>query len=287
MAILEEVARDGLLALKRGGVGARELARLAKQLGEDAPIVRLALELGLGLGLFDLRHDGRIGVSAHFGSWRRPPHQQAFDLASQWMLLEYAPTGERDGSGAPLPALGRDDRRAAARPSALCGRGPSGERCTQGPARDSGGGPFTTRRSHAQDITRHSLDPLRNPWRDPILQLGTRGLSVDFESYVTDFDGAPFFKGAPGDMCQASHMGYVIKGRFGVRGADGTEEIFEAGDAFVLPPGHIPVYYAGLEMLAFTPLGEARQQQAYMMPNIKKTLDEMGIALPPEFALQP
>jgi hypothetical protein len=112
MAIFEEVARDGLLALKRGGVGARELARLAKQLGEDAPTVRLALELGLGLGLFDLRHDGRIGVSAHFDSWRRrPPHQQAFDLASQWMLLEYAPTGERDGSGAPLPALGRDDLR--------------------------------------------------------------------------------------------------------------------------------------------------------------------------------
>lgn len=112
MTIFEEVARGGLQALKRGGIGTRELARLAKHVREDIPTVRLALELGLGLELFGLRDDGRIGVSSRFDPWRRrPPHRQAFDLVSKWLLLEYAPTAEQDESGAALPALGRDDLR--------------------------------------------------------------------------------------------------------------------------------------------------------------------------------
>lgn len=112
MTIFEEVARGGLQALKRGGVGTRELARLAKHVREDIPTVRLALELGLSLELFGLRDDGRIGVSPQFDPWRRrPPHQQAFDLVSQWLLLEYVPTAEQDESGTALPAVGRDDLR--------------------------------------------------------------------------------------------------------------------------------------------------------------------------------
>lgn len=59
--------------------------------------------------------------------------------------------------------------------------------------------------------------------------------TVSVESNLKDMDQAPFFKGAPEDLCQANHLGYVITGKFGVRRGDGVEEIFEAGDAFELP----------------------------------------------------
>ena len=111
--------------------------------------------------------------------------------------------------------------------------------------------------------------------------------TVSIESHFTDMDYAPFFKGAPNDQCQASHMGYVLKGKFGVRRADGVEEIFEAGDAFIIEPGHTPIVFAGSEYVAFTPTEEARQQAAVMMPNVMKFAKEHGIEVPPEFRAQP
>jgi hypothetical protein len=79
-------------------------------------------------------------------------------------------------------------------------------------------------------------------------------------------DCAPFFKGAPDDQCQAGHMGCILKGMSGVRTADGAEEIFEAGDALIIEPGHPPIAFAGCEHVAFTPAAEARQRAAVLMP---------------------
>ncbi|MDN4645241.1 hypothetical protein [Arthrobacter sp. PsM3] len=104
--------------------------------------------------------------------------------------------------------------------------------------------------------------------------------TVSLERNLKDMDQAPFFKGAPNDLCQANHLGYVIKGKFGVRRGDGVEEIFEAGDAFVIEPGHTPLVFAGSEFVAFTPAEEAKQQSAVMMPNIMKFAQEQGIELP-------
>ncbi len=104
--------------------------------------------------------------------------------------------------------------------------------------------------------------------------------TVEWELGFVDIDEAPFFKGAPGDMCQAHHMGYVLKGKMGIRKADGTEETFEAGDAFVIEPGHTPISYAGLECVVFTRTEEAKQQLGWMMPNILKYAKEHGIELP-------
>jgi len=103
--------------------------------------------------------------------------------------------------------------------------------------------------------------------------------TVSLESNFIDMDQAPFFKGAPNDQCQANHLGYVLKGRFGVRRGDGVEEIFEAGDAFIIEPGHTPIVFAGCEFVAFTPTAEAKQQSAVMMPNIMKFAEEHGIDL--------
>ena len=40
------------------------------------------------------------------------------------------------------------------------------------------------------------------------------------------------------DSCQASHVAYVVSGRFHVRMDDGTELELGAGDAHVVGPGH-------------------------------------------------
>ena len=104
--------------------------------------------------------------------------------------------------------------------------------------------------------------------------------TVSVESNLTDMDLAPFFKGAPNDQCQAHHVGYVLRGKFGVRRADGVEEMFEAGDAFVIEPGHTPLVFAGAEYVAFTPTEEAKQQDAVVMPNVLKYAQEHGIELP-------
>ena len=107
--------------------------------------------------------------------------------------------------------------------------------------------------------------------------------TVSIESDLTDIDYTPFFKGAPNDQCQATHLGYMLKGKFSVRRADGVEETFEAGDAFIIEPGHTPIVFAGCEWVAFTPTEEARQQAAVMMPNVMKFAEEHGIEVPPEF----
>ena len=106
--------------------------------------------------------------------------------------------------------------------------------------------------------------------------------TVTMSSMFTDLDETPFFKGAPGDMCQASHVGLVLKGRFGIRKADGSEEFYEAGDAFVIEPGHIPLNFADSEYVAFTPTAQAKEQAAVVMPNMVRYAKEQGVELPAE-----
>ena len=66
------------------------------------------------------------------------------------------------------------------------------------------------------------------------------GYTVNFVSFHQDIDATPLLKGLPDDRCQCPHWGYVLKGRVTFRFPDATTEVFEAGDAFYLPAGHIP-----------------------------------------------
>src|SRR5919108_5996210 len=84
------------------------------------------------------------------------------------------------------------------------------------------------------------------------------GWTVGFETYTQDADMAPFLKGLPNDQCQSEHMGYVIKGKVGFRTEDG-EEVFEAGEAYRVGPGHTPIFYAGTDVVEFSDTEEFRQ----------------------------
>jgi hypothetical protein len=78
------------------------------------------------------------------------------------------------------------------------------------------------------------------------------GYTVGFEHFREDADATEIFRGLPDDRCQCPHWGYVISGRLTFRFAGG-EEVYEAGDAYYAPPGHVPVIAAGTEVVEFSP----------------------------------
>ena len=94
------------------------------------------------------------------------------------------------------------------------------------------------------------------------------GYAVNFVLFRQDIDGTPLLKGLPDDRCQCPHWGYVLKGRLTYRFAD-HEEVFEAGDAFYLPPGHVPLAEAGSEFVQFSPSDERKVVEETMMRNMQ------------------
>jgi hypothetical protein len=95
------------------------------------------------------------------------------------------------------------------------------------------------------------------------------GYSVGFEKYTADVDLAPLFVGLPDDRCQCPHWGYVVKGKLTFPFAD-REEVFEAGDAFYVPPGHTQSAEAGTECILFSPTEELKATDAAMMKNMQE-----------------
>jgi hypothetical protein len=95
------------------------------------------------------------------------------------------------------------------------------------------------------------------------------GYTVNFTTIRQDMDLAPLLKGLPDDRCQCPHWGYVLKGRVISRYAD-REETYEAGDAFYLPPGHVPRAEAGSEFVQFSPTKELAETLQVMMKNMAK-----------------
>ena len=77
--------------------------------------------------------------------------------------------------------------------------------------------------------------------------------TVGFEMFREDADAAPLFKGLPpDDRCQSPHWGYVVRRKVTFKYAD-REEVYDGGDAYYAPPGHIPVVTAGTEVIEFSP----------------------------------
>ncbi|MBK3643771.1 hypothetical protein [Streptomyces sp. MBT33] len=79
--------------------------------------------------------------------------------------------------------------------------------------------------------------------------------TVGYESMKADMDPAPLFRGLPDDRCQCPHWGQVISGRLVLRYAD-HDEVFHAGDAYYGAPGHLPLVFAGTEIVEFSPTAE-------------------------------
>ena len=95
------------------------------------------------------------------------------------------------------------------------------------------------------------------------------GYSVNFTTFHVDLDQRPVLKGLPDDQCQCPHWGYVIKGRLTIRNGD-REEVFEAGDAYYLAPGHVGVSNEpGSEVVQFSPGEELKKTSDVIMKNMQ------------------
>jgi len=61
----------------------------------------------------------------------------------------------------------------------------------------------------------------------------------------------------------------VLKGKVSFVFAD-HKETFEAGDAYYVPPGHIPVHYAGTEIVEFSPTDVLKETIKVVMSNLQR-----------------
>jgi hypothetical protein len=96
------------------------------------------------------------------------------------------------------------------------------------------------------------------------------GYTVNILEFRQDMDQTPMLKGLPDDRCQCPHWGYVLKGKLTFRFGD-HEEVFEAGDAFYLPPGHVGTRNEpGSEYLQFSPTKELKETEEVIMKNMHK-----------------
>ncbi|MCU1345716.1 MAG: hypothetical protein JWL70_1982 [Acidimicrobiia bacterium] len=93
------------------------------------------------------------------------------------------------------------------------------------------------------------------------------GYTVAFENFREDADGTEYFRGLPDDRCQCPHWGVVLSGRLVMRFPD-REEIYDAGDAYYAPPGHIPIVTDGTEVVEFSPSVELQQTRAVLDANM-------------------
>jgi hypothetical protein len=101
-------------------------------------------------------------------------------------------------------------------------------------------------------------------WREEV-----EGYEISFVTFRESIDAAPLLAGLPDDMCQCPHWGYVLEGRLTFRFADRVEEL-GPGDAFYLPPGHVPTVEAGTTYVQFSPVEEAKVTMAAIQANLQK-----------------
>jgi hypothetical protein len=92
---------------------------------------------------------------------------------------------------------------------------------------------------------------------------------ANFVTFRQDIDATPLLKGLPDDRCQCPHWGYVITGKLTMRFAD-HEEVYETGDAWYAPPGHVPIKHEpGTEIVQFSPTAQLSETEAVMAKNMQ------------------
>lgn len=91
--------------------------------------------------------------------------------------------------------------------------------------------------------------------------------TVSFDAYHTETDPAPLFAGLPDGRCQCPHWGIVISGRIEMRYVDRTE-VYNAGDVYYAPPGHLPWPHAGTEIIEFSPTAALQKTMAVLGANM-------------------
>ena len=96
------------------------------------------------------------------------------------------------------------------------------------------------------------------------------GYTINFVTIRETHDLAPMLASLPGGNCSCPHWGYILEGRMIVRYAD-HEEVFEAGDAYYMAPGHAPEAEAGSEFIQISPADQLAATEAAIMKGMQET----------------
>jgi hypothetical protein len=96
--LLDEARATPITALKKGGVGPRERARLAKRLSLPDDVLVLWIDLTYAAGLLGRADAGYAPTHAYAGWRAAEPSQRWVVLADAWFSLEHAPTS-REAQG--------------------------------------------------------------------------------------------------------------------------------------------------------------------------------------------
>ena len=122
-ALLDVLAAEPAAVLRSGGLGVRDLRRLARTLGLDEPGTAALLEIACAAGLAGILDLGERGAESQFlpaagyDTWRAASiAQQWAVLARTWLGLPREPrlVGERDERDRPINALAPEVERAGA-----------------------------------------------------------------------------------------------------------------------------------------------------------------------------
>lgn len=95
------------------------------------------------------------------------------------------------------------------------------------------------------------------------------GYTVCFESHAKNQDLGPLFDGLVDGVCHFIRLGYVIDGAVTFRIGERTET-YSAGDAYYVPPGHVPIQHEGARLVEFSPTEELGQAIAVVMANVER-----------------
>ncbi|MEV0392643.1 helicase-associated domain-containing protein [Polymorphospora rubra] len=103
-AVVEAAAASPVALLKAGGVGSRELRRLARTVGCDEPEVRLWLELAYAAGLVGVAREEVLPTDAYDDWARAEPGSRLPVLLHGWQRLPAVPLAAATGDGGRPPA---------------------------------------------------------------------------------------------------------------------------------------------------------------------------------------
>ena len=95
------------------------------------------------------------------------------------------------------------------------------------------------------------------------------GYTVCFESHTADQDLTPLFQGLPDHECQFERLGYVVAGIVEFRTA-GRTDIYTAGDAYYVPPGHVPIHHEGAQIVEFSPTEMLGETMEVVLANVQQ-----------------
>ncbi|MAM61087.1 hypothetical protein [Maritimibacter sp. UBA3975] len=98
---------------------------------------------------------------------------------------------------------------------------------------------------------------------------GLGRISGEYFSLSAGVDTTPLFKGLEGNLCQAPHWGYVLKGKLITTDSYGVTETVQAEDLFYWPPGHNVLVEEDAEIIMFSPQHEHGQVIDHMIDMTK------------------